>query len=625
MPAGLDFDATIVDVAAVRTLTLSNAGGKPLTVASVTVDPSGAETFSLRADPGTPQTPWTLRAGERRQVAVVLSSHEPGRFVSELVIQSDDPERPARRMRMVGVVERLPSCDFEVSRSRVDFGALQVGQTASEQVAVRNVGDSECIINDATTNAGAPFSVEAGTARHRLDPQETAIVRVRYAPATPGRHTGALSISISSVSTPVVVLDLSGEAVATALRMVPNPLDFGAVNPGCGAVSRTVTLYHDGVDVLEILGVSIDGDNQAFAIDRTTAIPATLQGPAALDLIVLFTAASPGARHTASLVVGVRRAGGTDERLTVPLAGEGASTPSRTDRFQQLAHPQADILFVVDDSCSMVQEQMSIAANFAAFAQFAVTLDVDYRIGVTTTDLDEGSAPARGRLVPLGASRAQRLVSPRSTPSPAARFATNVNVGLDPSTFTERGFEAAYRALSSPLVAGHNAGFLRRDAYLAVIFVSDEDDQSSRSQGFYTDFFASLKGEQSLFTASAIVGDLPDGCVSGAGMADPGTRYSEIVEATGGVFESICTGDWAATLERLSYAAFGLRRRFELSQPAVPATITVAVDGVALPAVDAAGAVVWTFDSAGNAVVFAQGSTPTATAQIIARYQAACD
>ena len=67
---------------------------------------------------------------------------------------------------------------------------------------------------------------------------------------------------------------------------------------------------------------------------------------------------------------------------------------------------------------------------------------------------------------------AQRIVTPSSQPSPEDLFAQNVNVGIDNSTFTEEGLEAAYLALTAPNINGHNAGLLRRDASLSIVVVS---------------------------------------------------------------------------------------------------------------------------------------------------------
>ena len=65
-----------------------------------------------------------------------------------------------------------------------------------------------------------------------------------------------------------------------------------------------------------------------------------------------------------------------------------------TDVFQQLVDNKLDILWVVDDSGSMSEEQALLGTNFGSFIAFADALGVDYQLGVTTTEIND--AP-RGR------------------------------------------------------------------------------------------------------------------------------------------------------------------------------------------------------------------------------------
>ncbi len=67
-----------------------------------------------------------------------------------------------------------------------------------------------------------------------------------------------------------------------------------------------------------------------------------------------------------------------------------------TDVFTQEVRNTVDILLVVDNSCSMVDEQVKLADNFQAFIDAFGDADVDYQIGVVTTDMD--SEHHRGRL-----------------------------------------------------------------------------------------------------------------------------------------------------------------------------------------------------------------------------------
>ena len=75
----------------------------------------------------------------------------------------------------------------------------------------------------------------------------------------------------------------------------------------------------------------------------------------------------------------------------------------------------------------------------------------------------------------------------------------------------EMGLEAARLALSEPLINTDNSGFLREEANLSLIFISDEDDYSPLSAPSYQRFFTEVKGEEayrdrSRMRISAVVG-----------------------------------------------------------------------------------------------------------------------
>ncbi|HET9597128.1 MAG TPA: vWA domain-containing protein [Anaeromyxobacteraceae bacterium] len=172
---------------------------------------------------------------------------------------------------------------------------------------------------------------------------------------------------------------------------------------------------------------------------------------------------------------------------------------------------KTDILFVVDDSGSMSEEQANLAANLDAFvATLAASPAKDqFQIGVTTTSVAGTSAtdfsatettyasgpnaaapvvpypagrlvavdPATGRLrwdPATGAFTGNRILAAGS-PTLVADFKANVRVGTGGSG-KEQGLAAIRLALTDRIVDGTNAGFLRPGARLAVVILSDEDD-----------------------------------------------------------------------------------------------------------------------------------------------------
>lgn len=181
-----------------------------------------------------------------------------------------------------------------------------------------------------------------------------------------------------------------------------------------------------------------------------------------------------------------------------------------------------DILFVIDDSGSMSQEQANLSANLGAFIDALVASPVqnDFQIGVTTTAIEDfagsqaypASSPSPGVPYPDGALVAIRQdalglgmsgtfvydpvvyaatggwggnrILAKGSPTLAQDFKANVLVGLHGSG-KEQPFRAARLALTDRLLDA-NAGFLRPGARLAVVFVTDEDDCSDTAAPFAT-------------------------------------------------------------------------------------------------------------------------------------------
>lgn len=282
----------------------------------------------------------------------------------------------------------------------------------------------------------------------------------------------------------------------------------------------------------------------------------------------------------------------------------------QTDVFDQQDAPLSDVLFVVDNSESMEDEQELLATNFPAFVDWFERSDVDYHIGVISTDMDDNEQSGL-----LRESQGAFWIE-RSTPNAAEVFADMTRLGITGST-EERGREAAYTALE--LRGAANAGFRRDDAFLNVVVVSDEDDQSGDdrvSRLEFTAYLQDLQTETVRTTFSAIVGP---GSFLEAQACDvaPGFEYLEVVRAVGGIAWSICDEDWSPLLDELGFVSVGLRKTFLLNYTPLPDSLTVGLDdGTGEVELSAAA---WAYDELANAVTFLDQPPPRET-RVIVRY-----
>ena len=630
LPETLRFGLVALIAPARRTLLVQNIGAQPLKISDIRIE---AGPFKISAGAHTADIP----AGGSMEVPIEFQPTAEGPVEGVLLIASNDADQPELRVALTGEGIDLPSCNFEVVPPSLTFGAVELGRNLSRAFEIRNRGQNDCLLTSARILPGSDiaFSLPEGDVMsQRIRPGGSTTIRVGYAPETEGLNEGNVEFSISSETQPFVAVPLVGEGASATLLIVPRDLDFGVIGVGCRTRARSITVYNTGttnavIDRIELTPTS----TAAFTITRLPApLPdASLEIPpgGSVDFSVSFAANTDKAYAGAIEIDGTFA--GRAVQYIVALQGIGSSDSDtrQIDEFEQLGKPKVDLLFVIDDSGSMGDEQASLASNFDTFIQFATAQAIDYQIGVTTTDIDEGSPPEAGRLVPVelgpGQSAADRIVTPQSVPSPEEVFARNAAIGAT-ETATEQGLEGAYLALSNPLIFGHNAGFLRPDAVLSIIFVSDEDDQSPNSTDFYTNYFLSIKGfrNTNLFSASSIVGDAPGGCDGAGGNAFSGERYIAVTQRTGGVFQSICTDNWSRSLEELSASAFGFKSRFFLTNQPVIDTIRVVVDGQEIPAREPEGTANWAYDFGTNSINFSAFATPEPSAQLSIEYVAEC-
>ncbi|MFT5454106.1 MAG: hypothetical protein ACI9K2_000582 [Myxococcota bacterium] len=229
---------------------------------------------------------------------------------------------------------------------------------------------------------------------------------------------------------------------------------------------------------------------------------------------------------------GFEEAGGFIEG-DAALSGQDYSV---IDEFTFYVSP-VDVLFVIDDSCSMSEEQEALSVGFPGFFSLIEVIGDQYQIGVISTDMDNPDKSGK-----LRESGGYKWID-AETEDPFLVFEEMAGLGIEGSGI-EKGIFATYTALET-LADTDNAGFLREDAALMVVVLSDEPDFTEDSDirlADFRDWFASLKvdPEPGWLTFNGIVGPPPSGCSSAVGNAESGDGYIQIAEFTGGVLHSIC-------------------------------------------------------------------------------------
>jgi hypothetical protein len=635
-----------------------------LRVSAVSIDPPTAGfTVNPAFDPNGPLNNPGLTASSHQPLPIQFNPTATGDQTATLHIQSNDPSTPDVTVALHGSGLNLPPCNYSTSPSTLNFGNVQPGRNRVLDFRITNNNvQGQCLISNLGPDANTPnppFSIignplvdsSGNPATYELlNPGQFVDVQVKFAPVAQqtSPYSGNITFNISSPANPTGTVSLTGGSAAGCLLITPDDLDFGVVQTGCASREATFTIYNVCNTTVHVTSLALQPDASGkcpspsgqstcpFQITQmSSSLPITIGVGGSADFNMKY---EPAAVESDTDVVSVQTQE-LSEPYIVTLEGTGAAVAIQTDVFRQDSQPKVDMLMVVDDSGSMGDKQQALAQNFQSFIQFAVAQQVDYHIAITTTStavdpfncqLGSGSIAPCGQFSPDDGSRPQ-ILSP-SMANVEQLFGQNVNVGIDGDS-TEMGFEGAYEALSPPQVSlAPNSQFLRDDANLAIIAVSDASDQSPNTFDFYKNFFINIKGfsRTNAFTFSAVSSTTATPPPTTWNCGYDGTNvvpnpYQLMAEATNGIFQEICTDDWATALYQLGQTAFGYRTRFFLSETPDPNfPLEVQLDGVDYPATNSRGAVQWSYNSTANAIDFNPDTVPEPGSALTISYHVLC-
>ena len=279
-----------------------------------------------------------------------------------------------------------------------------------------------------------------------------------------------------------------------------------------------------------------------------------------------------------------------------------------------------DILWVVDGSGSMNNDKKILAKNFGSFIEKFLKKNVDFKLAVAGVDPYLEVAENEIKVGRYSNESLQKLTSSyaKSNETSFKDHFTSLVKNISSGVY-ETGLAASRMFLDV-----HGKKWLRKDAFLIIVYVSDEDDiaklypQLVKNTGFYkkrkaihdkflkkyfgkeikhgpadyAQYFHSLKGDDSLVRVYSIVN-------TNSKASHYGSRYIQVAQATKGSSYNIHS-NFDDALSTYSTQIFKLvNSTFALSStPKNPKQIKVQLNGVASSA--------WTYQE--GSVYFSQGN-----------------
>ncbi len=491
---------------------------------------------------------------------------------------------------------------IEVDPLSLNFGTFSTGsEPIPRTFTITNVGTGELDIDqlelvgaDATS-----FSIWQDPGPITLLEAETEEITVLFEAAGANAIAAQVMVRSNDPDEPTVPVNLVGEGAVPDLVVIPDPLDMGSTYVGCNKVNE-VLLSNNGLEELTIYSYAYSDPAIPFTVVSGPTLPITLQAGEFTSLGIQFVPADNSVSLGSLQIV----SNDPDDAgiYNATQMGTGEYIATYEQYWENPVDPPSDIIFSVDQSCSMDDDAANLASNFSSFINELSNYSNDWQIMVVN---DDNGCTNSGILTP-------------STPNFQSTFSSAVQSGG--GSYTESLLTVTANAVENTDSGECNFGFMRSNAMLHVVMVSDEPEQSWGAWSDYVNQINTKKGNSDNVRLSSIAGDYPSGCWASGNSADPGTGYWEATNATNGVFLSICS-NWASpsNLQVLAEASV-ISDAYPLDHEPLPETILVYHNGTSITGT-------WTYDDSLQSVVFDSGLAPEEgdTIRIVYSTPATCD
>jgi hypothetical protein len=599
-PSSIDFGVQRTSATARRGFLLLNNGSADVQVLGIKV--SGAA-FGLADVPGLPAR---LGSGESITGNATFTPTSMGEFMGTMIVNTDDPATSTTTVSLQGgMATRL--CELDAANTRIVFGLLPVGSTRTRNVIVTNVGSDVCQIVSSSFRAPVDPAItfQSPVWPVTLMPNDHFTLQFSYTPTMMTESSANFVMTTSDPVFPERHILLEGSAMDYADVFVqPRSLDFGSVFPMCSAGTRSITIFNAGDVGATIDNVSFTDSTSEFTMSGVPNAPFPIIQGSSQGFSVAYEPVDVG-QDVDAVEIDVRD---HPFPIIVPIQGAGTMNPRVTDQFTQSMQNKVDVLFIMGNSDMGADLQPGLAQNVSSFIQATQLRQVDFHIGVTSTDIN----PVAGQLVgPV-------ITSFNSNVTGAFQMEVNATpIGLaDDDEESLKAMAGAFQ-LAQQGVAPNNMLF-RPDARVVIIIITDDDDTSPDTPLHY---FSVLRSNSPQGFTVAVVSGQASGCGDGdgggpMGGAEAAPRLEQFVALTMGQSISEC-GDWATSLSQLGALAFGLPNRFFLSKHADNTKpIDVSINGSPAPMGS------WTYDAQSGSIVFM--TAPPAGSTITVDYTPAC-
>ncbi len=599
----IDFKLNSRQTVQSQRLEITNRGASDLSILRAEIVDNSEAAFSILS-----QLPQIVPPGGRYALKVVFQPRRIGQYRAQLRLRSNDPHGSIHSFELSAASLQLPECLAAVFPSKVDFGTVPPGQERDLAVQIDNRGQSDCLLTEVSLTQSSTTTLTIVVGQDlpiTIPPGTDKILRMHLeAPSTPGNISAQLSLGLGYPANPQQTIPIAAQVDLGAIEVLLENNDFGLGAVGCkslrpGSVAFKNTSSSD-IEILEVKTwqVAVDSPRWASPFEPRKLSPGQSEG-------VIFDHLVP--ERTGDLWAQIEiqtKEGAIKGKYLGSAFGRAVDNLRLTDTFYPTSSPKVDVL-VVPDRPSLHGQIPDLRDTLLGLLYYGQSAAWDFHFGTISANL-ESSATA-GRLLPLDGTLDERVLTNETKP-PNGVIAKHLD-SLRFSSGPSEALKAAYLALQPEMLATHNAGFLRSDAFLHIVLVSRNDDEKPEQLDRYLDYFWRLKdrGRGPILGNSIRRRGFRTHALTTLAGSSCGFQvsygYLEAIRRSLGVASDICRADTAT--QRLAETLFSLtpvtypapKDSYFLSYPPKASTITVKVGNRELiQPID------WIYDANNNAI-----------------------
>ncbi len=222
-PSSVAFGDVPTGATTTQTIQLANSGGASITVSGISVSGSGLSVSGA-------STPFSIAAGKTINLTASLKLKSAG-SASGAIKFSSNASDPTLSVSWSATAQAAV-VTLQPNPAQLSFGNVNVGTTATLQIAFKNTGNSDANVSGISIT-GTGFAIAGSESSVTLTPGQYLTLNVTYDPKSAASNTGSLTIT-SNATTSKLNVPLSGTGVKPSSSQHSVALNWDASSGAVG-------------------------------------------------------------------------------------------------------------------------------------------------------------------------------------------------------------------------------------------------------------------------------------------------------------------------------------------------------------------------------------------------------